>query len=307
VAYDEALRAVGPGAEGMEQRDELRRRIAAISLARDNPESAIATLAGLERPDDPAALEVRADALIAAKRLREARTVAGKLRKAGEAGVAAMIEGRAALAEGDLAGATARLREAITTLGPAARGEASAVLAAAGHEAEAEEMVRGWVRAEPASAAAHLRLGAFLERAHRWTEAEAALRESVRLDPRSAEALNYLGYLLIERTDRVEEGIAFVRRALSMEPGNGAYLDSLGWGLYRLGRYAEARDPLEGAARELPRDPTILDHLGDLYGRLGEGARALDAYRRAIEAGAEDVEAIRSKMELLSSPAGTPR
>ena len=64
-----------------------------------------------------------------------------------------------------------------------------------------------------------------------------------------------------------------------------------------MGRFEEARGPLEQAAREMPMDPTVLEHLGDLYLRLGERASALEAWSKALGVGPEDPGALRSKIE----------
>ena len=73
-----------------------------------------------------------------------------------------------------------------------------------------------------------------------------------------------------------------MKRALQVDPNNGAYVDSLGWGLFRLGKFAEASAVLERAARLLPSDSTVLEHLGDALLALGARDRARDAYRRAL-------------------------
>jgi tetratricopeptide (TPR) repeat protein len=75
-----------------------------------------------------------------------------------------------------------------------------------------------------------------------------------------------------------------IRGALLIDPWNGAYLDSLGWVYLKLGRLSDARDPLERAAREFPKDATVLEHLGDFYDRTGDAARARTYWRRALEA-----------------------
>src|SRR5206468_1606859 len=132
-----------------------------------------------------------------------------------------------------------------------------------------------------------LALGALLERTGRLDEAEVELHEAIRLDPRSAEALNYLGYSFADRGVRLDEALALIRGALALDPWNGAYLDSLGWVYLKLGRIDDARDPLERAVREFPRDATVLEHLGDYYDKTGDLARAKTYWRRALDAPTE--------------------
>lgn len=296
-AYDLALRSLPRGdAEGTERRDDLRRRIADIHLARKSPADAAKALSGLEKPDAPESLEIRARVALRENDASSARSLAVKLRDAKETGAAAMIEGEALAREGKVDAATARFREAIAALGPGARGQAATILRETGHVPLGEDLLRAWAKEHPDDAMGRFRLGSFLERTGRFALAEPELREAIRLDGEFAEALNYLGYALIDRNEKVDEGLGMVRRALELDPDNGAYLDSLGWGLFRLGRYEEARTPLEKAAREFPRDATVLDHLGDLYDRLGDRRRAEDTWRRALDAGPDDRAPIERKL-----------
>lgn len=103
------------------------------------------------------------------------------------------------------------------------------------------------------------------------------------MDPDHAPALNYLGYMWAERGENLVQSEEFIRRALEKEPSNAAYLDSLGWVLYQQGRFHEALDPLEKAARltSADPDPTIEEHLGDVFEKLGRRADAIKAWERA--------------------------
>ncbi len=302
--YELALRSLpGKDAEGIERRDDLRRRIADLHLSREKPQEAAKALSGLENVDGLDSLETRARIAVRTGNYAEARKLASKLRARDETGAAIMIEGEALAREGKLEQAKAKFGEATTALGDRARVPAAAIYRDAGHPAEGEKLLRAWVAAKPQEAEAHFQLGGFLERTERFTEGEAELREAIRLNPEFDEALNYLGYALIDRNQKVDEGLGMIRRALELEPDNGAYLDSLGWGLFRLGRYDEARTPLERAVREFPNDATVLEHLGDLYGKLGENARAGDVWRRALAAGPEKREELERKLATPPAPA----
>jgi Flp pilus assembly protein TadD len=148
-----------------------------------------------------------------------------------------------------------------------------------------------------------------LERTGRFTEAEVELREAIRLDPRSAEALNYLGYSLADRGERLDEALELIRGALAIDPWNGAYLDSLGWVYLKSGRLEDARDPLERAAREFPKDATVIEHLGDYYDRTGDAARAKTFWKRALELPADTPgsrESLQRKIDKSPGPQSTP-
>jgi tetratricopeptide (TPR) repeat protein len=101
--------------------------------------------------------------------------------------------------------------------------------------------------------------------------------------PDDATALNDLGYLWSEQGKHLERSERMIRKALEEEPDNAAFRDSLGWVLYQKGRYGEAVAELEKAAVK-ENDPTVQEHLGDAYRKVGQPAKAHEAYRRAIEA-----------------------
>lgn len=126
--------------------------------------------------------------------------------------------------------------------------------------------------------------------------AAAALEELVRLKPDDAHVLNFYGYLLADQGWELQRAEALITRALAQEPDNPAYLDSLGWVWYRLGRYDDALGKLVDASNRLQDDPTILEHLADVLVALQRHAQALPVYERALVAGG-DAARIGSKLE----------
>jgi tetratricopeptide (TPR) repeat protein len=106
--------------------------------------------------------------------------------------------------------------------------------------------------------------GAMLERMKKLDAAEAQFRRVLKVNPENAGALNYIGYMLADANLRLEESLGLVTQALDIEPGNGAYLDSLGWVQYRLGRLEDAEKNLRLALQKTPRDPTVHDHMADV-------------------------------------------
>ncbi len=308
--YATALRTTaGDTEDNAARRDEIRLRIAAIDLASNRQDGARAMLSALERPEAPDTIARRARAALVFGDAKEAKRLA-KLLTAAQPVDGALIDGEAELALGRFPRADDRFDAAIAKGGAAARGDVAAILRRNGREADAERHLRAWVIAAPSDAEGRLALGALLERVGRLAEAEVELREAIRLDSRSAEALNYLGYSLADRGERLEEALELIRRALLVDPWNGAYLDSLGWALLKMGRLDDARDPLEKAAREFPRDATVLEHLGDYYDRTGDVSRAKSCWRRALEAGPDGPgarEALQKKIDRVpAAPPGPP-
>jgi tetratricopeptide (TPR) repeat protein len=125
--------------------------------------------------------------------------------------------------------------------------------------------------------------GSIFERQKKYDQAEQTFKKVLSVDPLNASASNYLGYMLADRGVRLEESVKYIQKALELEPKNGAYLDSLGWAYFKMGRYDLAEAPLEDAARLIQNDPTIHEHLGNLYLRQGKTARAQEEWQRALK------------------------
>ncbi len=125
--------------------------------------------------------------------------------------------------------------------------------------------------------------GSVYERQKKYDLAEEAFRKVLADDPKNAMTLNYLGYMLADRDTRVEEAIGYIRRAVALDPQNGAYLDSLGWAYYKLGKYDLAEENLRRASERISTDPTVHQHLGELYQRTGRLKLAASHYERSLE------------------------
>lgn len=119
------------------------------------------------------------------------------------------------------------------------------------------------------------------ERAGRFDLAEADLRQALDLSPDHPQILNYLGYSLIDRGEKLDEALAMIEKAVQLQP-DGYILDSLAWGYFRIGRYGEAVAPMEQAAALMASDPLINDHLGDIYWKAGRHREAEIQWRRAL-------------------------
>jgi tetratricopeptide (TPR) repeat protein len=150
--------------------------------------------------------------------------------------------------------------------------------------------------------------GSTFEREKRYAEAEEQFKKVVASDPEHASALNYLGYMLADQNTKLEEALGYIKRAVDLDPTNGAYLDSLGWAYFRLGKYELAEDNLLKASQKINTDPTVHDHLGDLYqktGRLKLAAtnweRALIEWNRTIAAEVDPADQTRVQKKLDSA------
>ena len=101
-------------------------------------------------------------------------------------------------------------------------------------------------------------------------------------DPDNATALNYLGYMLAERGERLDESVDLLKKALQIEPENGSYLDSLGWAYFKSDKLDLAEDNLRRAADQLKTNSVIQDHHGDVLFKLGRVDEAIAAWTRAL-------------------------
>ncbi len=129
-----------------------------------------------------------------------------------------------------------------------------------------------------------LALSAIAVELHDLSGAEAWLQEVLDEFPEDIGALNDLGYLWCDQGKHLQRSLRMVQRAVEAEPDNIAYRDSLGWALFRLGRYQEAVGELEKAAQGDKVDGVILEHLGDAYAAADQPAKALEAWRKAAQA-----------------------
>ena len=146
------------------------------------------------------------------------------------------------------------------------------------------------VAAQPDDDALAFRLGSAYEGAGRVADAERVFRAVVARDPLDANALNYLGYMLANRGLRLTEALGFIDRALAVEPGNPAFLDSRGWALLKLGRAADAEAPLRAAADALRSSSVIQSHFADVLASLGKRGDAADRLELALDGDSVDID-----------------
>jgi tetratricopeptide (TPR) repeat protein len=148
--------------------------------------------------------------------------------------------------------------------------------------------------------------GSIYERQKKYDEAESYFRKVLASDPKNATALNYLGYMLADRGTRLEESLALIRRAVALDPQNGAYLDSLGWVHFKMGKYDLAESALRKAVDRLENDPTVHEHLGDVYQKtnrlklaVSQWERSLQEWKKTIPAEVEaaDVAKVQKKLD----------
>ena len=133
-------------------------------------------------------------------------------------------------------------------------------------------------------------LGTIYDKQKKFAEAEAAFQAVLSRDPENATALNYLGYMLAERGERLDESVNYLKKALQIEPDNGSYLDSLGWAYYKSDKLDLAEANLKRAADQLRTNSVIQDHYGDVLSKMGRYDEAIAAYTRALSGDGDSID-----------------
>ncbi len=148
--------------------------------------------------------------------------------------------------------------------------------------------------------------GTLADRQKLYEQAEAEFRRALVIDPQNSTVLNYLGYMFADRGVRLPEALTLIRKAVELDPQNYAYLDSLGWVYYKSGQYTLAEENLRKANERGSSDPTIHDHLADVYEKTGklklavtQWERSMTEYAHSLPADADpaDVAKVQHKLE----------
>ena len=133
--------------------------------------------------------------------------------------------------------------------------------------------------------------GSIYERQKKYDQAEQLFRQVLAIDSQNAMTLNYLGYMMADHGTHLEEALGYIKRAVQLDPANGAYLDSLGWAYFKLGNYDMAEEQLRKASEHMASDPTVQEHLGDLYQKTGRLKQAAAHWERSLQEWARTVPA----------------
>jgi tetratricopeptide (TPR) repeat protein len=150
--------------------------------------------------------------------------------------------------------------------------------------AEAEQLIHDNPDDKPTSAF-YFMYGAACERVGQIDKAAVLFRKALAIDPKNHNAANYLGYMWADKNQNLNEALEFINKAVAAQPNNPAYLDSLGWVYYRLGRFEDALKPLRRAVELSAKEPdaTLFDHLADVLHKLNQREEAIKTLRQAVQ------------------------
>ena len=142
----------------------------------------------------------------------------------------------------------------------------------------------------PSSTSIAFQLGAVFDRQKNFAGAETAFRQVLTREPDNVGALNYLGYMLAERGERLDESVGYLKRALEKDPDNGSFLDSLGWAYFKAGKFDLAEENLRRAAEQLKANSVIQEHYGQLLFKVGRLEDAIAAWNRALAGDGDSID-----------------
>jgi len=133
-------------------------------------------------------------------------------------------------------------------------------------------------------------LGTVYDKQKKFAEAESAFKQVLTRDPENATALNYLGYMLAERGERLDESVGYLKKALQIEPENGSFLDSLGWAYFKADKLDLAEENLRRAADQLKTNSVVQEHYGQVLFKLGRYDDAIAAWTRALNGDGDSID-----------------
>jgi len=150
--------------------------------------------------------------------------------------------------------------------------------------------------AQPDDSDAKFNLAAAYERSRQIDKSERIFLELLDSEPDNPVVLNYLGYMYADNGIKLKEAKKLIKKALKINPDNGAYLDSYAWVMYKMGKYKEALKYQLKAIEASEGDAILFEHMGDIYFALDQKVEALDNWGRALELD-PDNELIKEKMK----------
>lgn len=142
----------------------------------------------------------------------------------------------------------------------------------------------------PAETGIAFELGTVLDRQRKFAESEVVFRQLLSKEPDNAPALNYFGYMLAERGERLNESVDYIKRALAIDPNNGSYLDSIGWAYFKDGKLDLALEHLQRAAQMLATNSLVQDHYAGVLFRVGRYDDAIAAWTKALSGDLDSVD-----------------
>lgn len=131
--------------------------------------------------------------------------------------------------------------------------------------------------------------GAVCERDGDYGTAEKLMAKAIMLDPENSDAFNYLAYMWAEKGINLDQALEYVSNALDLNHDNGAYLDTIGWIMFKKGQFESALEYIQNARVLMPEDPTILEHLGDVLAQMNRESQAIEAWKQSFQSDSTNI------------------
>jgi len=148
---------------------------------------------------------------------------------------------------------------------------------------DAARVLEEGINQNPKNADLYFNLGTVYDKLNRFDDVERVMETAIKLDPHHADALNYLGYSYAERGVKIDQALSLTKRAVTLKPSNGYYIDSLAWALFKSGMFTEALTEMKRAVALAGDDPVLYEHLGDIYAKQRNLTEAREAWLRSLE------------------------
>lgn len=151
-----------------------------------------------------------------------------------------------------------------------------------GHAEEAVSDLKKGLKKIPKDEQLHFNLAVLYDKKKDRVQSIREMRIVMEINPNNPSALNYVGYLLAEKGENLEEAERLIKKALEIKPDDAYIIDSLGWVYFQKGDLDKAHQYLNKAYRLIPSEPTITEHLGDLFLKQGKKREALKYFEKAL-------------------------
>ncbi len=164
---------------------------------------------------------------------------------------------------------------------------------------KAEQAILKGLETAPENVNLIFRLGVIYDKLGKKSSCIKEMKKVIKYEPDNAQALNYIGYTYADMGKNFKKAEELIRKALTISPQDGYIIDSLGWILYKKGKYKKAIIQLEIARQYVKDDPIILEHLGDAYAKEKRIKAAIQYYKEAIKLSEEKNKELEDKIKRL--------
>ena len=149
--------------------------------------------------------------------------------------------------------------------------------------AEAEKYLKKALEISPDDTNLLGTLGLIYDGEKRWTECDSVYELALKIDSSNALINNNYAYSLSERGIKLDEALKMSIIAITKEPANFSYLDTMGWIYFKMGELKKAKDYIEKSLKINDKNSDVYEHLGDIESKMGKKVDAKEAWQKALD------------------------